>query len=305
MPKIGVNKISTLKGHKDAVYALSPALEKNFFYSAAADGMVVQWNLEGEPDGDLIARVPNSIYAIHFLPRTNQLIIGHNYDGLHFIDPVSRAETASLQLTTSAIFDIQSFNDTILVASGDGNITGVKIDPPRIQFQKKASNGSARAIAINTLNGQYAVGFSDNYIRIYTLSDHNLVKELPAHGNSVFALTYSPTGEYLLSGGRDAHLKIWNVFNQYSEVDSIVAHLYAINHICYSPAGNYFATCSLDKSVKIWSSADFRLLKVIDRARHGGHMTSVNRLFWSDCNNLLVSCSDDRSLSVWDINFNV
>ena len=100
MPKTGVNKISTLKCHKDAVYALSPAMENDYFFSAGADGTVVPWNLNGDPDGDLIAKVPNSIYTIHFLPQSNELVIGHNYDGLHFIDPLKKAQVASLKITS-------------------------------------------------------------------------------------------------------------------------------------------------------------------------------------------------------------
>jgi WD40 repeat protein len=67
----------------------------------------------------------------------------------------------------------------------------------------------------------------------------------------------------------------------------------------------YFATCSMDKTVKIWDAKTFRLLKVIDRARHAGHGTSVNKLFWPARVNSLVSCSDDRTISVWDLNFNL
>ncbi|PIQ20460.1 MAG: hypothetical protein COW65_14840, partial [Cytophagales bacterium CG18_big_fil_WC_8_21_14_2_50_42_9] len=67
----------------------------------------------------------------------------------------------------------------------------------------------------------------------------------------------------------------------------------------------YFATCSMDKSIKVWHAQSFKLLKVIDKARHAGHGTSVNKLFWSDRQNSLVSCSDDRTVSVWNLNFSL
>ncbi len=141
-------------------------------------------------------------------------------------------------------------------------------------------------------------------IRILEAGSLTLLKQLDTHTNSVFTLAFSPDGRYLLSGGRDAHLKIWEVSNDFAEKQSIVAHMFAINHIEYSPDGNYFATCSMDKSIKVWHSDEFRLLKVIDKARHAGHGTSVNKLYWSTYRNQLVSCSDDRSISVWNIDFN-
>jgi WD40 repeat protein len=57
----------------------------------------------------------------------------------------------------------------------------------------------------------------------------------------------------------------------------------------------------MDKSIKIWDATTFRLLKVIDRARHAGHGTSINKLLWTNFNNQLVSASDDKRISVWDI----
>jgi WD40 repeat protein len=59
----------------------------------------------------------------------------------------------------------------------------------------------------------------------------------------------------------------------------------------------------MDKSIKVWNSNEFKLLKVIDKARHAGHGTSVNKLVWTSFNNQLVSASDDRTLSIWQIIF--
>jgi WD40 repeat protein len=304
MPKIDVNKIKTYTGHRDAVYALAPASEYGHFLSAAGDGLVVSWSLDGNSDGELVSKVPDSVYAIHLLPGVNRLIVGHNFNGLHVIDLSAKNELASLKITGSYIFDIQSYDGNILAACGDGMIYEIGLDPLRINHQAKVSPKSARTIAINEQRGHYAAGFSDNYIRVFNLFSHDLILEFEAHKNSVFTLTYSPSGEYLLSGSRDAYLKIWDVENGYEGKTAIPAHMYAINHISYSPDGSYFATCSLDKSVKIWSAEEFRLLKVIDRPRHGGHSTSVNKLYWSGYNNWLISCSDDKTISVWNINFN-
>jgi WD40 repeat protein len=95
------------------------------------------------------------------------------------------------------------------------------------------------------------------------------------------------------------------VGQEYAEHVSIVAHLYAINHLSFSPNGKYFATCSMDKSIKIWETNTFKLLKVIDKARHAGHGTSVNKLFWSGYRNQLISGSDDRTISIWNLNFSL
>ncbi len=304
MPKIGVNKIRSFTGHRDAVYALSPGRIRDNFLSGAGDGMIVSWNLNGGDDGQLIARVPNSIYSLHLIPDSDYVIAGHNYDGVHIIDVPGRKETASLKITDSAIFDIKSYGPDLLAACGDGSVYQIPLNPLRIKKQIKNSAKSARAMAINRDINQLAVAYSDNFIRIFDLGSFSLVREINAHKNSVFTLCFSPDGKWLLSGGRDARMNIWNVNSAYSLENSIVAHLYAINHICYSPDGKYFATCSMDKTIKIWQAEEPRLLKVIDKARHAGHISSVNRLYWSEYNNWLISGSDDRTINIWEINFN-
>lgn len=126
--------------------------------------------------------------------------------------------------------------------------------------------------------------------------------EFPAHQKSVFALTYTPDSNFLISGSRDARLKVWDVASGYQQTEEIVAHMFAINHIAISPTGKHFATASMDKSIKIWDTQELKLLKVVDKARHAGHATSVNKLLWM-APERLVSASDDRSLSLWDIRF--
>ena len=161
--------------------------------------------------------------------------------------------------------------------------------------------GRVRTIAINPIHKEIAVGYSDAMIRVIDLNNYQLKHELTSHSKSVFNIQYSSDYRTLISTGRDAHLIVWDVNRQYQLQQDIVAHMYAINDVVFNAQGTLFATCSMDKSIKIWDAATYKLLKVIDKARHAGHGTSVNKLWWNNTENLLVSASDDRSISVWDI----
>ncbi len=303
MSKVQVNKLHAFTGHRDSVYTLQQANESHLFFSGAGDGMVALWNLKDKDDGELIAQLPNSVYALHYLNNRKLLVIGQNYSGIHLIDCQTKKEVASLQLTSAAIFDIQSFENYLIIGTGDGIVTIVDLEKWIVKKRIAPSEKSARAIAINKSSGEIAVGFSDHFIRIFSLQDYQLKHEFKAHNNSVFALTYEPSEKFLLSGARDARLKAWEVRSNYNQAEEVVAHMYAINHLAFSPGGKHFATCSMDKSIKIWDTADLKLLKVIDKGRHAGHGTSVNKLLWTAFNNQLVSASDDRSISVWDLLF--
>lgn len=302
MSTVQVQKLHTLTGHRDCIYTLQKSSDPACFFSASGDGMVVRWDLNDPSNGELIAKLPNSVYSLSHHPSSGLLIAAQNYEGVHFLDWQNKTEKASLQITKAAIFDMQVAGDRLLLACGDGSL--VVVDPEKLVIEKriKLSEKSARTIAIDPASGDVAIGFSDNFIRIVD-ENFELKAEWRGHNNSVFTLRYMPDTQLLLSGSRDARLKVWEKNNGYAQAAEVVAHMYAINHIEFSPDGKHFVTCSMDKSIKVWDAAALKLLKVIDRARHAGHATSVNKLLWTRYDQQLLSASDDRSISVWQIIF--
>ena len=300
---IQVEKIQTLTGHRDCVYTVAASGHPEVFYSAGGDGMIVKWDLSIPGEGELIARLTNSVYAIHFLTEKGQLLAGHNYEGIHLLDVNERKEMASLKLSSASIFDIQSFENDVFVASGNGTLSVVDLPTWTVKKKLSYSEKNAWVIAINPMTGEMAVGYSDHFISVFSLDDFSLKFEFRAHQNSVFAIHYTPDKKFLISGSRDARLKVWDVSAGYVQVAEVVAHLFAINHLAFSPSGLHFVTGSMDKSIKVWDASELKLLKVIDKARHAGHGTSVNKLLWTSFNDQLVSASDDRTLSVWQLKF--
>lgn len=298
---VHVEKIHSLTGHRDCVYSVEGGDDSAHIFSAGGDGMIVRWNLSSPDEGELIAKLPNSVYAIHYLPEEDHLVAGHNYEGIHLLDWKEKKEIASLKLSSASIFDIQSFQNELFVASGDGSLTVVDVEKWMVKKRWVASEKSARVIAINPVAGEMAIGFSDYFIRIFSLEDYSLKYEFQAHQNSVFTLHYTPDYKFLISGSRDARLKVWDVSSGYAQAAEVVAHLFAINHMAFSPSGKYFVTGSMDKSIKVWDAGELKLLKVIDKSRHAGHGTSVNKLLWTSFNDQIISASDDRTLSVWKL----
>lgn len=301
MSKIQVNKLHSLTGHNDCIYALKEGANPRYFYTGAGDGMVVEWDLDHPKDGTLLARLPHSIYALEVDPKRSTLIVGHNYEGIHVIDLVKKKESWSLKLGAAAIFDLKVFGNELFVATGDGVLFVVDLEARAIKRHVKLAEKSIRVLALAPLKKQLALGFSDHSIQILDLGqDTAPLARLEGHTNSVFALGYSPDEKVLVSGARDACLKFWNTNSYFLEVN-IVAHLYAINYLSFREDGQYLVTCSMDKSLKIWDMSNRNLVKVIDKARNAGHGTSINKVFWSTYSGVIVSVSDDRTIAIWQI----
>jgi WD40 repeat protein len=301
MSKIQVNKLHTLTGHNDCIYALSEGINPRYFYTGAGDGMVVEWDLDHPKDGTLLARLPHSVYALEVDPQRNNLIVGHNYEGVHVIDLAEKKESWSLKLSAAAIFDLKVFGDELFVATGDGVLFVVDLEARALKRHIKLSTKSIRVLAIATRKKQLALGCSDHCIQVLDLENEAApIALLEGHTNSVFALSYSPDEEVLVSGARDACMKFWNT-NSYFLEENVVAHMYAINYLSFREDGQYLVTCSMDKSLKIWDMSSRNLIKVIDKARNAGHGTSINKVFWSTYSDVIVSVSDDRTIAIWQI----
>jgi len=300
---IGVTRLQTYRGHRSSVYALTPGAEPHSFFSAGGDGLVVRWNMLQPDEGELIAQLPHSVYALTYWPEKQFLIAGHNTEGIHVLDAVLRREVSSLKLGPSSIFDIRVIDGQAWIAGGDGCVTVVDLNAMAVVQQLVLADKSARSIAIHPSGDVVAVGYSDQCIRVFDRRSFALLAKWTGHTNSVFTLAYTRDGHFLLSAGRDAHLKAWDANDGYRLCNDVVAHLFAVNSLDFSPDGKHFVTCSLDKTIKVWRTADLKLLKVIDKARHAGHGTSVNRVLWTTYKDQVLSASDDRTISCWDVIF--
>ena len=296
MSNITVKKLHTFLGHNDSLYCLE-RFDDSRFFSAGSDGMIVMWDLKSPDEGEVIAKINGSVYAMALDSKSGMLYVGENNQGIHKINLETKSEEASVQLGNQQIFDLSIKNDFLLCGLESGELVKLSFDLKVVQREKVSSK---RIRNIDSFDSEYAFATSDNTIKILDDSFKE-IHTLTGHKKSVFTAKFHPSGKYLISGGMDAQLKVWDTSVDYVLRENIAAHLYTINDLCFSSDGKQFVTCSMDKSIKLWDAYNFKLLKVLDKHRHAGHGNSVNKLLWMKYQDLLVSCSDDRTISVWDI----
>lgn len=260
----------------------------------------MEWDLRSPELGRLVAKAEANIFSLCYLPGQQCILAGNMNGGLHWIFPQDTGRNKNIAHHRKGIYAIWPLGEHFLTAGGDGMLTRWSIAEARTLESIELSHESLRSIAYSEIRNELAIGASDGSIYLLeatTLAMKSTLRK--AHEFSVFSVKYSPDGRWLISGGRDAHLKVWDCRADWACVSDQPAHWYAINSIAFEPAGTRFATASRDKTVKIWDAATFQLLKVLDPVRSQGHIRSVNTLFWSEFENYLVSGSDDRSLMVW------
>lgn len=290
-----------LKGHRDSLYALSDD-GKGGLLSAGGDGLIARWQLGGNSDATLLVQVPATVYAL--LRLDSLLLIGTREGGLHLVDLEKGEEIKLFRWNQQPVFSLLACAGGWISTHGDGSVHRWQYEAGQAQIMASYKASEAAVRCITALGENFALGYSDHKIRMVN-SDLQEIGQLEGHTNSVFSLLGLQNGKYLLSGGRDALLKVWSIADEKC-LASITAHLYTINHLIHLPEAGLIASASRDKCIKLWDSQSISLQKVVDYNKFPGlaHSHSVNRLWWDAASQRLYSAGDDRLVIAYAITFN-
>ncbi len=296
-----MRQTAVLTGHNAAIYALAAYKGAGQFLSAAGEGWVVRWDLQQGQDGHLLTQVEGSIFGLLYLPDTQQIAVGTMQGGLYWLDLETNTPLVQTLAHAGGVFALAADTAHLYTAGGDGRLVrwgrGSRKKEETLELSPKAIRRLALSPEGTTL---WAAG-SEGIIYTIDLPNFSLRSQTPAHSNSVFSLLYLPQYERLVSGGRDAYMRLWSAKSgedlRLLNADTLPAHLFTVNDLVLSPCGNFIASASRDKTVKIWRSSDLQLLRVMDTIRYSLHRHSVNCLLWQE--NQLITGSDDRSLMIY------
>ncbi|MDG2311838.1 MAG: WD40 repeat domain-containing protein [Flavobacteriales bacterium] len=299
---VEVKQIAALAGHNGCIYALEQGVSENTVFTGGSDKFIALWNLKTLQAEKFAASLPSSVYAMCHIPERQLLLAGTTTGSILILDLEKKEEIKILQYHTAPIFDIKYSLKTncFYTASGDGHFAVCSLDTLSLLQIKKLTQEKIRNIDFNYTNSEIAVALGDRKVLVFDLHTLDHKTDFIAHQSAVYVVRYSPDGKFLLTGGKDAHLNIWNVEN-YELIRSIPAHNWAIYDIVFNPDATLFATASRDKTIKIWDAKSHELLKRITKTKFEGHTHSVNKLFWSSYHNYLVSVGDDKLVMVRDI----
>lgn len=297
---VRAEKRHAFTGHSGAIYALSEGFRAEQILSGSSDCILAGWDVAELKTDGFAAKFPSPVYSI-FLLNNELLLAGTGAGKLHFLDLSKKEETKILQLHKAQLFDIafSPKHELLFTAGGDGSLCVLDVNNFSLLGSKQLCKEKLRNLALSPDQSQLAVACGDGKLRIFSLPRMEETHAFVAHQLSANSVCWHPDGNYLLSGGRDAHLNAWDAKENFAPLISIPAHNYAIYSIVFDPTKKYFATASRDKTVKLWDAEKINFLLRIDQAQSGGHVNSVNRLLWNQYG--LFSAGDDRSIIAWDI----
>lgn len=290
--------------HKGPIYALAHDPVTGSIYSASGDGFVLRWHIT-DPDVVVqVAQVPAPIYAMATSGDGDLLFLGTSGGELFVLSPRQGAAVHRFAAHKLGIFSILQLDEERFVcAGGDGtlsvwNISSAGSDQGRLTLQRRIplSDGKLRGLSLSEEGRLLLVACGDGMIRVLETALFNEVTHWSAHPEGTNVVVQHPTKRVLVSGGKDGHLRAWDMDHNHAPLLSIPAHRGTIYAIIFDPDDRWLMSASRDKTIKVWDTTSFEPLER-SSASQGGHSHSVNALLWNQ--GQLYSGGDDRRLIEW------
>lgn len=290
------SKKLVLSGHSGAIYAL--AFDAEFIYSASADKYVTRWNLELGTQDKFAIKFSNSPYSICLFDLNCKLAVGLDNGDLHFFDLKARKELKFYTQHKSGVFSIleNPFKKQLYSTDADGNLSIWNTENYELLLFLPFDCGKIRRMCLDETGSKLFLACQDGYIRILETEYFNQIGEFYAHENGVTSLAFHTESKHLITGGKDAILRIWNLETM-QQIKAIPAHNFVIYDIQFINPTE-FITVSRDKSIKIWSIEKLIVVQKIE-FKNGGHIHSVNKIQQLNATTF-ATCSDDKRIIIWE-----
>jgi WD40 repeat protein len=174
------------------------------------------------------------------------------------------------------------------------------LEEPLTNSTRSKKRVSIHSLAFTPDDRWLIVGFS-GYIQLWDTSTWQKVKsEFLAHQSSVRS-DLSPDGKFLVTGGGDSIVKIWDMkvidsTEKPSERIQFVGHAGSIQSIAFSPTSTEFATTGDDRKLKLWDLTGQGIVSI-----ETDQLDIVESVAFTADGTHLATASKDGSMKLWRV----
>jgi len=289
LQRLAASSPKTLRGHDGYVYALSLSPDGARLVSGGNDRSLILWNARtGErlvsrpghggrygvmavvhhPDGErLVSAGADRWIRIRDAATLAEIEVLRGHE--HFVNALALSGDGTRLVSTSfdhvvKIWDLDTREELRSFTAHDDLVYGLAVSP---DGSRLLTSGEDRTIKLwDSATGECLYAAEDRTVRVWNLAGKP-VRSLHGHADAVLAVTFSPDGRRLLSGGKDSALILWDASTG-EAIRTLSGHSGWIWSVAFSPRGDRIVSGGSDGAVKLW---DPRLGQELLTLRQGGH----------------------------------
>ncbi|XP_015945466.1 transcription initiation factor TFIID subunit 5 [Arachis duranensis] len=205
----------------------------------------------------------------------------------------NRVQLSSVALPSVSFYTFLNTHNGLSCSSisHDGSLVAGGFSDSSLKVWDMAKLGEQTASSLsqdeNDTSQNPQMGQSGGGKRQYTL--------FQGHSGPVYAASFSPVGEFILSSSADSTIRLWSTTYNANLV-CYKGHNYPVWDVQFSPVGHYFASSSHDRTARIWSMERIQPLRIM-----AGHLSDVDCVQWHANCNYIATGSSDKTVRLWDV----
>ena len=156
-----------------------------------------------------------------------------------------------------------------------------------------AGNATTFGLAFHPQQQLLSVTNLDGSLQIWNLKTKALEQTIQAHEGAAWDVEFSPTGDFLVSGGADRQVKVWSLDGRL--INTLSGHKGMVWQVAVSPTDQTISSASLDGTANVWT-AEGQLLRSIPATETNSSVWSVA---FSPTENVMAMAGNDAVIQLW------
>lgn len=266
---------TTLAGHRTAVHAAWFSKDQETIYTVSKDGALFQWQYLPPPDAD-----PDDMSEEDERWRINE----RHY----FFQDQAHLTTAAFHAASNLL--VTGFSNGLFMIHELPNFSEI--------HKLSISASHVDTVSINQTGEWLAFGSSAlGQLLVWEWQSESYILKQQGHLDSMNALTYSPSGDRVVTCADDGKIKVWDTTSGFCVV-TFTEHTSGVTACEFARRGNVLFTASLDGSVRAFDLIRYRCFRTF---------TAPKRLSFSsiavDPSGEVVAAGslDDFDVHIWSV----